>query len=228
VVDADPRRVAASLVRIGIILGAAVAAVQTVLHLTNTFLYDADVDALNAEVDGNAFAWASSMATLAGAFVALAIAGFDRLRTRRYVLLAALLTFFSMDDVVAIHERLGSVVRSDVLGLPTGFGRLVWPAIFFPLLAAAFFLLWEWRRDAPEPSAWGLRLGLGCLVAAVAAEILSTPWYTSGRSGESVPGALEVVVEEGLEIFAWAVIATALAGVAYARLVSVARTPARG
>lgn len=206
-------------------MGLAVAAAQAVAHLTNVFLLDSDVDALSADVDGNGFAWASAMATLAAGLVALGLALFDRTRARRHVALAAILVFFSADDVAALHEKLGSAVRDDVLGLPSGFGRLVWPALFFPLLAAALLLLWEWRRGAPEPVGRTLRLGLACLVVAVFAEVGSTAWYTSGRTGDSVGGALEIVFEEGLEIFAWTAIAAALAGAAYATLV---RLQARG
>ncbi|HEX7254616.1 MAG TPA: hypothetical protein VF236_01690 [Gaiellaceae bacterium] len=219
-VDADPERVAASLVTIGVGIGLAIAGVQAVAHLTNVFALDADVDSLSADIDGaNAFAWASSMATLAAGLAALTLAIFEPARARRHLLLAGILIFFSLDDVAAIHEKLGTAVRGDVLGLPTGWGRLVWPALFFPLLAAALLLLWELRRRAPRAAATGLGLGLACLVAAVVAEVASTPWYTTGGTGESWFGALEVVVEEGLEIVGWAAIATAMAGAAYATLV---------
>ncbi len=204
-------------------MGLAVAAVQAIAHLTNVFVLDGDVDALSADVDGNGFAWASAMATLAAGLVALALALFDRARARRHVALAAILVFFSADDVAALHERLGTAVRDDVLGLPSGFGRLVWPALFFPLLAAALLLLREWRRGAPGASVRSLHLGLACLVVAVLAEIASTAWYTTGGTGESVGGALEIVVEEGLEVFAWTAIAAALAGTAYATLVRLQR-----
>jgi hypothetical protein len=225
VVDGDPERVAASLAAVGIGVGLAAAGAQALAHLTNVFLLDSDVDALSADIDGNTFAWASAMATLAAGLVALSLALFDRVRARAHLALAAILVFFSADDVAAIHERLGSAVRDDVLGLPSGFGRLVWPALFFPLLAAALVLLWRWRSGAPAPSERTLRIGLGCLVAAVAAEIATTPWYASGRTGDSVPGALEVVLEEGLELFAWSAIAAALAGAAYASLVRIQTEP---
>jgi hypothetical protein len=225
VVDGDPERVAASLAVAGIGLGLLAAAVQAVAHLANVFVLDADVDSLSADVDGNAFAWASATATLAAGLVALGLALFDRARARAHLVLAAILVFFSADDVAAIHERMGSAVREEVLGLPSGFGRLVWPALFFPLLVAALVLLRRWRDGAPAAAAQALRLGLACLVVAIALEIATTPWYASGRSGESVPGALEVVVEEGLELFAWSAIAVALAGAAYATLVRLQGRP---
>jgi hypothetical protein len=200
--------------RIGTQVAIAAVAVQSLAHLGNVFAADGDIDGLNVENDINLFAWASSMAIFTAALAALALAALLPALRGRLLVLGAILVFFSVDDVATIHERLGTFVRRDVLDLPSGYGRLVWPAMFLPLLAAVFLILWDLSRRFPTAAGSALRLGLGLLVAAVALEIVSAPFYIEGGSGTSVFGALEVVVEEGLELGAWVLIASALTGVA--------------
>jgi hypothetical protein len=198
------------LFEIGLWLAVAGAVLQGLAHLVNVFAFDGDSWNLDAEADNNAWAWASSVATFTCAFILVVLATLRRGPTRHLWFLALVLAFFSVDDLVKVHEQVGTRFRDDVLGLPTGWGRLAWPAIFFPLLAGVFLLLWRLSREAmPRAGRW-IRAGLGMLVAAVLLELASAPWYISGRSAHSVPGTLEVVVEEGLELAAWIAIATAL------------------
>ena len=57
-----------------------------------------------------------------------------------FAVLAALLAFFSLDDMVAIHEAV--VVRLEpVVGIREAYRRLLWPVLWFPALAGAFVLL---------------------------------------------------------------------------------------
>lgn len=196
------------LLQIGLRLAVLGFALQALSHLVNVFVFDGDSWNLDAEADNNAWAWASSVATFICAFVAVVLAVFTG--AGRLWFLAAVLAFFSVDDLVKIHEQIGTRVREDLFGLPTGWGRLAWPAIFFPLLATTFLLLWRLAGDAPVRAGRWLRVGLALLVVAVGLELASAPWYISGRSAHSVVGALEVAVEEGIELAAWILIATAL------------------
>ena len=67
--------------------------------------------------------------------------------------------------IVKVHEQVGTRVRDDVFGLPTGWRRLAWPAISFPLLARVFVLLWRLARDFPPRAGLWIRSGLGLLAA---------------------------------------------------------------
>jgi hypothetical protein len=203
-------------------LGVRIALIGGVLlgvgHLLNVFVFDGDVWTLDAESEVNVWAWASSVATFAAAFVALVLALLARAADAgRLWFLAFVLAFFSVDDILAIHERVGRAVRDDALDLESGWGRIVWPTIFFPLLASAFLILWRLGREAPPSAGRVLRLGLGLLAAAVALEIVSSPWYISGRDSNTVPGALEVAFEEGCELAGWILVAAALTAVMLVR-----------
>jgi hypothetical protein len=219
-VDAEGGPALDRLLQIGVVLAFLAFVLQASSHLVNVFLFDGDSWNLDAEADNNAWAWASSVATFTCAFVAVVLAV---LSGRGHLwFLAAVLAFFSVDDLVKIHEQVGTRVRDDVFGLPTGWGRIAWPAIFLPLLAATFLLLWRLSGDAPAQAGRWLRVGLGLLVVAVALELASAPWYISGRSAHSVVGAIEVAIEEGIELAAWILIASALTVVLVVR----ARRPA--
>lgn len=191
----------------------AVAAVilQSATQLTN-FAIEADVDALNADEEHNAFAWASSVSTFAAAFFlfvpAVAAGTLDRLT----VALSASIAFLSLDDALSLHERLAE--RSvDVLDLEFSLQRVVWPVVYLPLLALVFVIL---LRMAHQHSGWtgtALKAGLLLLAAAILAELTSALYVDDGE--DSWPNTLEVTLEEGLELAGWILIAGALAARAY-------------
>jgi len=195
---------------LGLTLAASGAALQALSHLVNVFIFDGESWNLDAEADNNAWTWASSVATFTCAFVVVLLATFTPQRARRLWFVGLVLAFLSLDDLIKVHEQLGTAVRERLFDLPTGWGRIAWPAIFFPLLASVFLLLWQLGGDGPARARRWVRGGLALLAVAVALEIASAPWYISGRSAHSVPGALEVAVEEALELAGWIVIATAL------------------
>jgi len=66
-----PERVGERLLRIGVVLAVAAVGIQTLAHLANEFLLDDRVEGLDADVEGNAFTWASSVAVFAVAIAAL-------------------------------------------------------------------------------------------------------------------------------------------------------------
>jgi hypothetical protein len=194
--------------------GIVAVAAQTILHLTNALL-DYRVWNFHADVDGNAISWVSSVVTFTAALAAAGVAVAIPPARRGAFALAAVLAFFSLDDIVAFHERIGVHVRGD---LAAGWGRLLWPAIFFPLLAFSFLMLLRLSRDAPPRADKAILFGLVLLVFAVAAEAAWSSWFLTGGETESWPDTIEVVIEEGAELFAWFLVAGGLAATAAAAL----------
>jgi hypothetical protein len=203
------------IMSITIVAALAAVAFQTFAHLANAWLLDYRVWNLNADGDGNALSWVSSMVTFAAALSAAAI-GLTVPHLRRTAFaLALVLAFFSLDDIVAIHEELGKDVREDLLGLPRGAGRLIWPVLFFPLLGFTFLAVWQIAKAARARAAKLLRLALLLLVVAVAAEAAWSVWFFADGDTQTWPDALQVAFEEGAELGAWILITGAFAATAY-------------
>jgi hypothetical protein len=208
----ESERLVARVVRIAAAVAVAAVLVQVTSEFANYFLFDMDVWALNVDADDNAFAWASSVAqfTVAAFCLLLLLAGWWS--PWPLLGLTAILAFFSLDDIVRIHEEVASAFRADVLGVETAWGRLVWPIIFLPLLAAAFVLLWRFSERAPALAGRATRIGLVMLVLAVFAEAFSTVFHLGeDQALGSLPDIVEVSIEESLELAAWILIAGALA-----------------
>jgi hypothetical protein len=98
--DALTRR----LLAVAVVAAASATAVQSVVHLVGLAFFDLEIELLNPDADTSVCAWASIVATFAAAFAALllAVASWP-LHTGRYAALAAVLAFFSLDDMVQIH-----------------------------------------------------------------------------------------------------------------------------
>lgn len=208
----ESERLVARVLRIAVAVAVAAVLVQVASEFVNYFAFDMEVWALNVDADNNSFAWASSVAqfTVAAFSVLLLLAGWWS--PWPLLSLTAILTFFSLDDIVRIHEEVGSVFREDVLGLGEAWGRLVWPIIFMPLLAGAFIVLWRFSERAPALAGRVTRIALVMLVLAVFAEAFSTVFHLGeDDSLGSLPDVVEVAVEESLELAAWILIAGALA-----------------
>jgi hypothetical protein len=145
----DPESLSGWLLSAGLALAVAGVVVQTTAHLVQAFVAPS-LDYLNADRDGNVFAWASSVAIFGAAFAALVLYG---LRRRRGLLVLALaLAFFSLDDIAAIHERL-ALHAEDLLGLADYSRRAVWVVLFMPLLVIVTALLVSIAREASPPHA---------------------------------------------------------------------------
>ncbi len=217
----EPGRIPERILRIGFVIAIVGTLVQTASELVDYFAFDLDVWNLNIDADNNAFAWASSVAQFAAAFSCALLAITGWWSSRLLLALMLILAFFSLDDIARFHEDLSFGLREDVLGVQVAYGRVIWPIMFFPLLAAAFLLLWRFGDRAAARSGWFIRLGLVMLVLAVFAEMGSTT--IAGDSENTLPYVLEVVVEEGLELAAWVLIATAMASTLSATLLDLGR-----
>lgn len=199
----------------GFAVAVAAVAFQTLGHLVNSFLLDYRVYNLDADVDGNMLAWASSSATFAAGL--FAYLGAYVLEGRRRVLtgLAAALVLFSADDIVALHEHLGQAVVG-VLNVDEDYGRLIWPPLYLPLMLFAVVVLARLALAGPSLGRRPLKIGLVMLLAAVPAEMLWALWHVAGGEVRTAPDALEVALEEGLELGGWILVATGLAAAALA------------
>ncbi len=214
----------------GIALAVAGAAAVTASAVINVHFFGGRVDHLDANLEGNAFTWASSVATFTAALSALALASCRPSARRRLASLAGILAFFSLDDVVGIHEALGREVAWEVLGLPKIFLLVVWPALYLPLVASAFLLLWSVARGPVPPAVRrSLQLGLVLLVVAFATEPLQTLVFAFDHPLLAWPRVLVLAFEEGTELAACLLIASALTANACQALAGLgpARTPSR-
>lgn len=192
------------LLSFGLRFAIVAAVLQTVIHLVNAVLWDKR--ALNVNFEDNPFAWASTVATASVAFVALIrAAGLPGDRVA-YALLAAVLAFLSLDDMIAIHEDLGTEA-ADLLGLAQSYDSVLWPVLYFPVLGLGVLLLLRFGRAAPERPRRFIYAGLALLAAALAAEVLSGPW-TGGE--EESAHVIEGAFEEAAELAAWILISTTL------------------
>jgi hypothetical protein len=193
---------------VGLIAAGAAFVVQSGVHVTNVVL-DRRFGLLDADSDHGVFAWASAAVTAAAAALAFVLAA--RLRRRDHLLLGIALAVFALDDLLAVHERIGEL--DDSLGLPerVQLQRLVWIVVLLPLLAAAAILLWRLAAEAPGRTGEVVRGGLALLVLAVAAEAVTPVLFTFDWGQDSIPYESEVVLEEGAELAGWILVVTGLA-----------------
>jgi hypothetical protein len=196
-------------------LAAAIVAVvlQTAVHLVNAAFFENPQ--LSVLGEGNATTWASSVATFAAGFAAGLHAAVLPEGRRIFVFLAAVFTFFSLDDMILLHERV-SARFLDAVGLSPAWDSVLWPALYLPVAGLAFLLLVGVARTAPARARRFLLVGLALLATAVAAEALSAPWSTP-ENADRWPHVVEGAFEEGAELAGWILIAGGLTAVALAR-----------
>jgi hypothetical protein len=193
------------------VLAAVAVVAQTVAHFTNALAFDYRYFQMDADQDGNAVSWASSVATFAVAFCAVLLGLLARDRAWRFFAFAVVIGFFSLDDSVTIHEQIASWVTR-VLGIEEIFSRVLWPTFYLPLLVFAGVTLWRLAAPAPDRIRRTIWLGLALLATALAAELVSVLWSHSDPTHRTLVDDVEVAVEEGAELAAWIVLAAALAG----------------
>jgi hypothetical protein len=204
------------LIRIGIAVAIVGAAVQVASQLVNYFIFDGDVASLNVDADTNSFAWASSVTIFAVAWACAVLALVGWWSVPKLAALAAILTFFSLDDIIRVHERVAYSLRADVLGFQLAYGRILWPILFF----------WRLADQVPARAGWAIRTGLVMLVLAVAAEASSTVLHVGTDPTGTLQDIIQVAIEESLEFAGWALIAAALVATVYRVLTSMGRDSA--
>jgi integral membrane sensor domain MASE1 len=193
------------LVRVGVGLALAAVLTQTIVHLVNAFTLDRAMLTVNGEQ--NLSAWATSATIFAAGLACLLLAIVGQRPTLPLLGVAGLLAFFSLDEALAVHERVANTAL-ERLDLSSAWDSVVWPIIYLPLTGAILVTLLVVSRTSPRTIGRLLVVGLGCLVLAVAAEVVSAPISDDENLAHTLEGALE----EGLEFAGWALIATALLG----------------
>ena len=207
-VDATLRRVTRFTLLLA--LGAFVA--LALVHLVNQLAFDDPYLALDADEDRSAWSWAAvSAEAVAGVLAALLAATVVRSRALRFA--AAVMVFLSLDDFSRIHENIGSLVTLFPHSV-----RLLWPLIYFPLLAALMVVLWRVAQGRVEEVRLLVRSGLVLLVVAVALEILTVALFAADQGHTTFLYELEVSIEEGFELAGWTLIAGGMAAALVAQL----------
>ncbi|ROR92230.1 hypothetical protein [Nocardioides aurantiacus] len=200
---------AARLRRFGVPLVLLAVLVQSAVHLVNLVVFDLGIDLLNLDIDGGVFSWASVVVTFAVAFQLLVLAAQATRRAALLVAVAGAVAFLSLDDSVQLHERVSEWKTQ--LGPIAHFSRTFWPLVYLPLLAFVLLVLLALAtrmRRAEGRLVVAALLGLG---AAVLLEMASPALFALGFDHGQIGYEWEAVVEEGLELGGWALIALALA-----------------
>lgn len=194
-----------TVVRITLLLSAAAVVLLVVTHLLNRFALDSRVNAFDADADESAWGWAGVVAESSAALL-LGLLAVTSARRRATAAAAFAVAFLSLDDFLALHERISRIGEH----LPFSHaGRVVWPLVFLPLFAVVFVLLW--RLAEGETVRALVRGGLLLLVVAVGLEMGSSLLFAEGEGHGSVAYEAEVAVEEALELAGWTWIAGGLA-----------------
>lgn len=186
----------------GVTLTLVAVLLQTGVHVLNAVTFE--YDALDADGEQTVFSWMGSVVTFAAALACVLLVATGLGRGRLLLSLAGLLAFLSLDEAISIHERI-SIRIANVLDLSIVWIRVIWPIVYLPLLIAVLALLLAAVRSAPRDNARLVLVGLGCLSGAVVSELVSVSLSSSGLAD-----ALEVTIEEGLELAGWGLIATGL------------------
>ena len=202
---ATPVELPGLIVRVGVWVAIVGFAAQGVADIVGFIWFDGTVDQLSADEEFTIWSWASSTATACAALAAGLLAVAHGGRRGTYLLLAAILAFFSADDMLQIHERLHAN-----LGGAEETTRIVFPVVYLPLLVASFLLLWRCAAHACGPASRSIRLGLLMLVAAIGCEVVSFGMVQIGLNRGTFAYELEVIVEEGLELAGWILISSGL------------------
>lgn len=205
------------LLKTGVALAVVGAGLQAVVHLFNLFALDRRYYQLDASGEGTAFAWASTMATFAAALGALFWAGSDQRVRGRAVLLAALLTYFSFDDFVQVHERFGQDL-ADAVDLPEAVGVRIWILIYLPLLGLAAYIVWTISVHTMERIRRFQLGAIALLAAGVVSEGAGILTKALEERGFESPHVVRAGLEEAVELAGWTVLTAALFAAAYGNL----------
>lgn len=192
-----------AVLRTGRVLAVVGAIGLLLAHFTNALLLDHQVPGLDANHENNPLTWASSTVTAMVAAAALVAAIMTGPRVP-LVVLAAGAGFLSMDDMLALHERISLRIVS-ALDLAETWDSLLWPALYLPLLVVTALLILRMNAIGTLATFRHAVFGLGLLVAAVALEVVTAPWSSGTNLMHTVQGGLE----EALELSGWTIIATA-------------------
>ena len=193
------------LVKVGVTLACLAVLVQTALYLIHIHAFDRSVAVLDLE-EGGLVTWATSSATFSVGVVALLLTFLVSEARWRGPAVAVGTAFISFDDAVVLHERVGFEITG-ALAISDSYMRIVWPILYAPLLAAVAVLIWQLARgnSTARRLVFGGLLGLA---VAIGLEIVGVALDRAGFNEESWPWTVKAVLEEGVELAGWILIAT--------------------
>lgn len=202
VVDpATAKRLAATM-RAGRALALVGAAVLLAAHFGNALLLDHRITSMDADHAGAPLTWASGVATAAVAVAALLAALMTGPRLAMTTLGLAT-AFFSLDDMISLHEKITRALALD-LGFADAWQRLLWPALYLPLLLVTGVLILRMTRTGTDETYRDGVTGLGLLATALAMALLTPPSTEETGLMQTIEGG----IEEALELAGWTFIAT--------------------
>jgi hypothetical protein len=195
----------------GVWLAIALVVLQSVVDTANEYLLTAPRDGLNPGREGNVFTWASVAGSYAAGLGAFLLAAFDARRRLAALAAGLILVYFSLDDLLTLHERVdeaigGGSLHADVL-------------LFAPLFVALLLTLARLRPLLDDRPRRILDAGALCLVLAVVFdEVVVEITLRLAERGVTWPHHIKGVFEEGLELAGMLLLATAFAGAAVASI----------
>jgi hypothetical protein len=205
------------IVSAGLVFALVAVGVQTVAHLTNALFLDYESWNMDATADGNALSWASSVATFTAALGAVLLGLLPTTRAWQLVVLGGVFAFFSLDDVIGLHETV-AFVHFFGYDPPNTLTRALWPLIYLPLFAFAILKLWRLSAYVQHRIRRTILLALGLFVVAFVAEAIATLWWEEDDDSRFLVDDIEVSIEEGAELAAWILVSTAFAAILFERL----------
>ncbi len=200
---------AARLRRIGVRLVLSAVLVQSVAHLANLVVFGLSITLLDVDKDGGVFSWASVVVTFVVAFQLLVLATQVPRRGALLAVVAGAVAFLSLDDSVQLHERVSEWKTQ--LGPIAHFSRTFWPIVYLPLLAFVFLVLLALATKMRRAEGRLMVVALIGLGVAVLLEMGSPALFALGFDHGQLGYEWEAVLEEGLELGAWSLIALAIA-----------------
>ena len=193
---------------------------QAAVGIVNGILLERRSGLLDPDAEYTVFAWASGVAAFSAALAALLLGILWRTGRVQLLVLATFIAFYSVDDLLVIHEPLTAKVFGGILGLPTGLAGRMSGALYFPLLAATVVLLLLEARRMPIRAARFVVAGLACLAGGVLLELVNGALTAADLiSFRDTWDVLIAMTEESIELAGWILVAGALLSVLCGRLV---------
>src|SRR5689334_20245846 len=154
----------------GFNVAVAVVVVQTIGHLVDWIGTGNDIVLLNADSDQGIYPWIPVVAIYTGALALFLQGSITPVNGfRRW--LPLVLAYLSLDEMVAIHERITSILRR--LHINIEHAREIWPVVYLPVMAATAVVLWRMAGTMTPRAMRFIRVGLVFLATAVVLEVLS-------------------------------------------------------
>jgi hypothetical protein len=170
--------------------------------------------------EGNAFAWASTVATFAAAYASALLAIVWRERAVRFATLAVCFAYFSLDDMAQIHERAGASLFHKTLELPSNVSEQLELTLYAPLFLLALWVVWSLIGEMPPRTSRILVTGVALLGLAVVAEFSGLVTRRLEEHDVPLVNGVRLGIEEAAELAGWILVASALTALFCAMLAS--------